>query len=329
MKPLAVVLALLGALYGASMILVSRAHEQSVTQQRGSQRAGGCASPGVDSACLTGPPAATTEVPSAGSEFSIPSAQPVPPPSPLSSLVVPAAVAGGPATTATNASTVVALASPSASTAPSNAVQPDGIPAAQVGPLVLNDSAAELWHTWSNTALAGASCTKPGTFTLSSASLQLTTDGTLGNCALVMSKTMYQYGIYEARIWSQAGPNGTIANWPGFWMVGPHWPAGGEIDAFEALAGYDTASFHYGAKNTRIFKRDTALKPGWVTVDVVWKPRMVAIYYNGRKFVEWDSAVITSLPMWILFDTTTGPYGYTTGQPSTMQVAYLRIWTVN
>jgi Glycosyl hydrolases family 16 len=227
--------------------------------------------------------------------------------------------------------------SPPAASAPSSprasqpprTVSPDGVPAAQVGRLVLNDSAADIWNTWDHTTLAGADCETPGTFALTSAGLALTTNGTFANCAKITSLATYRYGIFEARIWAQAGPGGTIANWPAFWMVGQNWPVDGEIDAFEGLGGHDSASFHYGASNSMLTKHSTALKPGWNVVDIVWKPHMLAVYYNGQKFVEWNSRVITSQPMVVTFDSTTGYGGYTTGQPSTLRVDYLRIWTAS
>lgn len=211
---------------------------------------------------------------------------------------------------------------------PLTAVMPDGVPAAQVGSLLLNDSAADIWNTWDHTSLAGTDCTTPGTVALAAADLDLTTSGQFGDCAEITSNSTFGYGIYEVRIWVQAGPAGPIANWPAFWLSGQHWPVDGEIDAFEAMGGYDSASFHYGADNSSLTKQDSALKPGWNIVDVVWKPQLLAVYYNGQEFVAWDSPVITSQPMRILFDTTTGTAGYTTGQPSTMAVDYLRVWTI-
>lgn len=212
--------------------------------------------------------------------------------------------------------------------APLTALVPDGVPAAQVGSLRLNDSAADIWNTWDHTSLAGTDCTTPGTVRLAAADLDLTTSGQFGDCAEITSNSTFRYGIYEARIWVQAGSAGPIANWPAFWLSGQHWPVDGEIDAFEAMGGYDSASFHYGADNSSLTKQDSALKPGWNIVDVVWKPQLLAVYYNGREFVAWDSPVITSQPMRIMFDTTTGTAGYTTGQPSTMAVDYLRVWTI-
>jgi hypothetical protein len=218
---------------------------------------------------------------------------------------------------------------PGASAAHQTAPVPDGVPAAEVGALTHNDSAADIWSTWDYTSpLEGADCDTFGTVALSTAGLDLATDGQFGNCARIQSPAAYGYGIFEARIWVQAGPNGTIANWPAFYLNGPDWPVGGEIDAFEAMFGYDGASFHYGVDDSTISQQDEALKAGWNVVDVVWKPDSLAVYYNGQQFVAWESPVITSQPMWITFDTTTGSDGYTTGQPSTMYVDYLRIWAL-
>lgn len=242
----------------------------------------------------------------------------------------------GPAASARAHSALAGLVAPGGTPDPSDSptatasgpLMPDGVPAAQVGQLVVNDSATDIWRNWDYTSpLEGADCDSFGTIALSSAALALTTSGQFGNCAKITSSTRYGYGIFEARIKAQAGPDGTIANWPAFYLSGPNWPVGGEIDAFEAMGGYDAASFHYGADNSSLSKRDPVLKPGWNVVDVVWKRQALAVYYNGHKFVEWDSPVITSQPMWITFDNTTGTYGYTTGQPSTMLVDYLRIWT--
>jgi hypothetical protein len=222
------------------------------------------------------------------------------------------------------------LSSPRPLAAPSSptAIMPDGVPAAEVGSLVQSDSAADLWNTWAHNTLTGSDCDNPGTVTLTAAQLDLTTSGVMGNCAEITSNATYGYGIYEARIWVQAGPGGVIANWPAFWLVGADWPVDGEIDAFEGLGGYDSATFHYGADNSQLSQQDKALKPGWNIVDVVWKPQFLAVYYNGAEFVQWDSAVITSQPMRIIFDATTGQAGYTTGQPSTMDIDYLRSWRI-
>jgi hypothetical protein len=50
----------------------------------------------------------------------------------------------------------------------------------------------------------------------------------------------------EARVWfasSSATPYDPVANWPGFWTSGVHWPTNGEIDIAEGLAKL-TCSYH-------------------------------------------------------------------------------------
>ena len=322
MRPIAVLLAFLVGLIGVSVaIAVDQAPQRDAAGQVAAGPAGHCAGLRARTTCQPQQPAAATEVPPPSSLFAVTPVLPFPPSATSSSAASPTPAGLRLAAPASSSQQSVTLP-PNGSDA-----RPDGIPAGQVGALVLDDSAADLWTTWHRATLAGTDCEAPGTIALRSAELDLTTDGTFGNCAEITSDGTYRFGIFEARIWVQAGPNGTIANWPAFWLVGRNWPVDGEIDAFEGLHGFDSASFHFGAGNSSLTKRDSALKPGWNTVDVVWKPQVLAVYDNGRKFVEWDSAVITSQPMRVIFDSTTGAGGYTTGQPSTLAVDYVRIWT--
>jgi hypothetical protein len=330
MRLVAALLVFLTAAFGIPGAIVIQAHYQHGAGQFAADN-GQCARQRGDGACQPQPPAPAAEVPPPSSLFAIAPAVSLPPSSPAYSPASPTLAGLRPMPTATTheSTAPASVTQDPASTPPQAAgVRPDGVPAAQVGSLVLDDSAAALWSTWNHTTSAGADCAdSPGTVTLSATELDLTTSGMVGNCAEATSVATYRYGIFEARIWTQAAPNGLIANWPAFWLVGHNWPVDGEIDGFEGLHGYDSASFHYGANNSYLTRRDSALKPGWNVVDIVWKPQMLAVYYNGQKFVEWDSPVITSQPMVVIFDNTTGNFGYTTGQPSTLRVAYLRIWT--
>jgi hypothetical protein len=273
----AAILAFLAAAFGIpAAIIVDQAPYQSGAGQFAAGNAGQCVNPRGDNACQPQQPAPSAEVPPPASLFAVTPAQPFPPSPPPAS---PASAGLGSATSA-----AVHAVTPSPQPA---GVRPDGVPASQVGSLVLDDSAAALWNTWNRTTSAGADCAdSPGTVTLSATELDLTTNGTVGNCAETTSMATYRYGIFEARIWAQAAPNGLIANWPAFWLVGHNWPVDGEIDGFEGLHGYDSASFHYGVSNSYLTERDSALTPGWNVVDIVWKPQMLAVYYNGRKFVE-------------------------------------------
>lgn len=48
--------------------------------------------------------------------------------------------------------------------------------------------------------------------------LQLSSDGTTNNGAAVISPGTYTSGIFEAKINFAAAADGTIADWPAFWL---------------------------------------------------------------------------------------------------------------
>ncbi|KAB5563551.1 glycoside hydrolase family 16 protein [Coniochaeta sp. 2T2.1] len=54
----------------------------------------------------------------------------------------------------------------------------------------------------------------------------------------VTSKTAYTRGLFIADIPHMpagTGPGGSCGLWPAFWMFGPNWPAGGEVDIIEGV----------------------------------------------------------------------------------------------
>jgi len=204
---------------------------------------------------------------------------------------------------------------------------PDGVPASEVGALELNLTGAGLLGSFISGANAGDDCS-PGTngsySTDSHGDVSLTTSGALANCAELYSPQRYTYGIFEARLDLPAGADGTIANWPAFWLVGPDWPAGGEFDIMEGLDGTQAVHFHYSAGNPGW--PQPSIRPGWHTFTGVWGPGYISVWIDGNQVMSWASPDVTSVPMEVLFDMTTGTAGYTTGQPSTMTVSYLRVW---
>jgi beta-glucanase (GH16 family) len=190
----------------------------------------------------------------------------------------------------------------------------------------LNLDGADLLSSFIQGANAGADCS-PGTdgsYATGADGAGLTTSGVLANCAELISPHRYTYGVFESGIDLPAGPTGKIANWPAFWLVGANWPAGGEFDIMEGLGGEQCVHFHYsgGAPGTC----QPGVGPGWHTFTGVWGPGYISAYIDGVQVLSWTSASVTSVPMEVLFDMTTGASGNTTGHPSTMSVNYLRIW---
>ena len=54
------------------------------------------------------------------------------------------------------------------------------------------------------------------------------------------SKASYTDGLFIAKF--NHFPKPVCGSWPAFWMVGPNWPAGGEIDIYE-VCNPDSPSF--------------------------------------------------------------------------------------
>jgi hypothetical protein len=221
-----------------------------------------------------------------------------------------------------------------ASAASRTAPVPDGPPRSEVGRYLDTVYGRRMLETWDNNP--GGQCgdrypTSEGKIRLVEHGIDLITTGRFNNCAQEMTDgNTFGYGIYEAEMWVQGVP-GThlIANWPAFYSVGPDWPAGGELDAMEAMNGQDGMSYHYGRDNSTV-NPDTepAMKPGWNTVDVVYKPHYMAVYYNGKRAWVVPRSVVTDQPVAWHFQSYTGDYGYTTGKPSTLEIRYFRVWSV-
>lgn len=227
-------------------------------------------------------------------------------------------------------------ASPESSTATDvTTLTPDGVPASLVGPLELADNGAALQRDFASENW-GAYCDSPGSIGQSGADLALTTTGQGTSCAQVVSPSHYTYGIFEARVDLPAAANGDIANWPAFWLDAyplASWPAGGEWDLMEGLAGQDSSHYIYGGTSTSQltvrFPTSGPIPgsgPGWHTITGVWGPGTISEYVDGTKVFEWDSSHVVSTPMSVVLSMDTGALGYSTGQPATMLVSYVRVW---
>jgi hypothetical protein len=164
-----------------------------------------------------------------------------------------------------------------------------------------------------------------------------------------------QYGAFEAEVYLPPAADGTIADWPAFWLLPasaestsppPHtWPTTGEIDVMEGLVNPATQQkgagfhFHYGASaaERQSAGSDIALGPGWHTFGVAWAPApqsaftayTMTFYYDGADVgtvtEPTASGQLTPQPMNLVFD-----ISHANGQtltPATMQIAYARAWS--
>jgi hypothetical protein len=131
------------------------------------------------------------------------------------------------------------------------------------------------------------------------------------------------YGYFEAKIYLPPAPDGTVANWPAWWMDGQVWPQDGEIDIVEGLGGQACFHFHFSRHNPP--GGCVGRYSGWHTFGVDWEASSITWYYDGAQVGQVTSNV-TSSPMYLILNNCQGQYGGTTVVPSDMQVSYVRVW---
>lgn len=226
------------------------------------------------------------------------------------------------------------------------------------GSLKLNDAGSRL-KSWNKTASycpQNTGSIANGKVTASaSGDLKLTTAGERGSCVALISPGAYSSGVIQADIDFPALPGkpGSIANWTGFWLTGPAWPADGELDAVEVepIDGRSAVTWHSGttaapfATSTsgyvpaRLPVTSADLTPGWHTVDMVYAKGFFAVYYDGRQYTSYTSGSVTGRPLNIYLTMTDTPDNSWVesrigGAPinsdrssASLTVKYLRIWS--
>jgi len=206
---------------------------------------------------------------------------------------------------------------------------PAGVPASQVGKLLVNDTGDNL-ASWPRLTAYGAG----GTMTHSNGVLYLSTSGANANGYSIISPNTYTSGIFEARIYFPGASDGKIADWPAFWLSSAwsgavSWPDGGEMDLAEGLAGDLGVAYHYGINGMlrSITRFSVTSAPGWHTITGLWKAGQWDTYYDGN-LVKTITGVVVNDPMNVILSAYTGQYGHLPGVPSTLEVSYLRVWSL-
>jgi len=171
--------------------------------------------------------------------------------------------------------------------------------------------------------------------THSSGELSLFTSGANQNGYSIVSPNAYTSGIFQARIYFPGSSDGKIADWPAFWL-GPasaaavSSSAGSEMDLAEGLSGDLCVVYHYSDNGipaaTVPFTVTSA--PGWHVVTGVWSTRQWDVYYDGKLVKTISGSHVVNQPMNIILSAYTGQFGHLPGEPSTVKVSNLRVWSL-
>ncbi len=160
--------------------------------------------------------------------------------------------------------------------------------------------------------------------------LDLSTSGRNGNGYSIISPNTYTSGIFEARICFPGASDGKIADWPAFWLSSLNWPDGGEMDLAEGMSGTLSATYHYGvngtAESSGSFPVTSA--PGWHVITGAWTTGRWDVYYDGKLVKTFSASYVKNDAANIILSAYTGKYGHLPGEPSTVKVSYLRIWSL-
>jgi len=136
-------------------------------------------------------------------------------------------------------------------------------------------------------------------------------------------KFAYTYGYLETRVWLPGNTNGGV-DWPGVWAIGANWPAGGELDLVEGLAGQ--ACWHFHDPTGGPGGCAGIYTGGWHTFGADWEPGSVTWYYDGTQ-VGTVTQGITNTPMFLLATMAAdNTYGGPIQTPATLRIDYIRVW---
>lgn len=205
---------------------------------------------------------------------------------------------------------------PSPAKTPAGPLVPMG-GASYAGALILNATGSQLtaWNATSSYCPQTPGFVPDGAIgTDASGNATLTTTGTAGSCAALISPGAYASNVVEADMYFPALPGqpGSIANWTGLWMTdGATWPVDGEIDATESepINGVDSVSWHSGTTDqpfvastdgffpATLPKESGNITPGWHTVDIVYTRGFFAVYYDGNQYTSYTSDNVTGSPL--------------------------------
>lgn len=124
------------------------------------------------------------------------------------------------------------------------------------------------------------------------------------------------------------GEGSVIENWPAFFCGSSNWPDSGEIDVFEGMNGVAAWHFIWGDSGVKqsTGQNVTGDYVGWHTFGAYWDLGRVNYHYDG-VIVGSVTANITNIPMYLTCDLAVSTVlGGPLTIPSSMQVAYVRVW---
>jgi hypothetical protein len=132
------------------------------------------------------------------------------------------------------------------------------------------------------------------------------------------------YGRVEVRACLPAAAGGQVADWPSIWLDGQSWPADGEIDLAEGLAGRLAVHLH-----------ETAGVWGWTVPDVragchdfgVYRaPGVVQVFYDGRSAGQVRSTALPAAPEYLVIGNSAGDGGPPALGRPVLRIDWARAW---